>query len=155
MREPWWRTLSRILWWVLTRVFSPLMALAWPVLIIYGFTVPRVVDHTAMHMRHGEVAVLIGTAGGDLTAGLASLNPTCRNPAACSLGQRSYVVLPRALSDAAVTAVDDTPAGTVVTVEPGSAILVFLVWAACSYGTWRYVIRPMASNNRIERTREP
>lgn len=110
------------------------MALGWPALVVYGILVPRVEDLEALRVTSSEIALLTGiTDGGSICrAG----QPCLEHP-----GQRIYIVLPRALSTAAASVVEDTPAGLRTTVYPGYGALAFLVWAGCLYATWRYWVR--------------
>ena len=64
--------------------------------------------------------------------------------------QRSYLVLPRVFSNAAITVVEDHSTGTTAEEEKGYALLVAGVWVACIYSSWYFWIRrtPAASNNR-------
>jgi hypothetical protein len=141
MNDAWWRTLSRIMWWVATRVFAPFMALGMPVLAIYGVLDPRPGDADALRLRGHEMAALIGVAEGDgcTTAG-------------CSLGERSFIVLPRVFSTGSVVSVRATVDGSVATEVSGGAPIVVLMWAACAFATWRVVLRPIAYHHRTERT---
>jgi len=120
MEAPWWKTLTRIIWWVFSRLWAPFMAVGWPALALYGALQPRLSDLAALTLRRGEVAVLIGSAA----------------------AHRSYIVVPRDLPHAAVSQVDDA-AGTFTVIDhPGFAFFVLLVWLSCVYGTWYFWIRP-------------
>ena len=134
MKDPWWKSLSRILWLALTRIFAPLMALGWPVLIAYGWLQPHALDLDAMRLGGGEVALLIGSAS----------------------AQRSYIVLPHALTTASVSVVNDASGTPTVTEHPGHAIIVLLLWVIFAYCTWYFWVRavPKASNQRLERSDE-
>src|SRR5512135_1339334 len=77
--DPWWKSLARILWWVLSRPWAVMMALGWPLLVAYGLMSPRAADLNALHLEPDDVALLVGIGG------------------SADAGQRSYVVLPRAL----------------------------------------------------------
>jgi hypothetical protein len=131
MSGPWWKSLARILWLAFSRVWAPLMAVGWPLLSTYGFFQPHALDLDALRLGRGEVAVLVGS----------------------SSAQRSYVVLPRALSTASVSVVDDASGSLVVTKQPGAALTIVAIWIGCVYCTWYFWIRsvPQASNKRLER----
>ena len=131
MNAQWWKSLSRILWLAFTRIFAPLMALGWPVLIAYGLLQPHALDLDAMRLGGGEVALLVGS----------------------SSAQRSYIVLPRALAKASVSVVKDTLGTPTVTDYPGQAFIVLLLWIFFAYCTWYFWVRamPKASNHRLER----
>jgi len=127
MNDSWWKSLSRIIWLTFTRILAPLMALGWPVLMAYGLVQPNALDLNAMRLGGGEVALLIGS----------------------SSAQRSYIVLPRALTTAGVLVVSDASGTPRVSEYPGHAIIVFLLWGVFVYCTWYFWIRavPGASNN--------
>jgi hypothetical protein len=131
MNDPWWKSISRLLWLALTRILAPLMALGWPLCSAYGFLQPHALDIDALRLGRGEAAFLIGSS------------PT----------QRSYVVLPRAIPTAAVSLVDDSPGVPTVAEYPGYALIPLLVWLGCAYCTWYFWVRavPGASNQRLER----
>jgi hypothetical protein len=131
MNDAWWKSLSRLAWLAFTRIFAPFMALGWPVLIAYGLLQPHAQDFDAMRLGGGNVALLIGS----------------------SAAQRSYIVLPRALTTASVSVVNDASGTPTVTEHPGHAIIVLLLWVAFAYCTWYFWIRavPKASNQRLER----
>jgi hypothetical protein len=119
------------MWLGLTRIFAPLMALGWPVLITYGLLQPHALDLNAMRLGGGEVALLIGSAS----------------------AQRSYIVLPRVLTTTAVSVVSDGSGTPTVADYPGQAIIVLLLWGVFAYCTWYFWVRavPRASNQRLER----
>jgi hypothetical protein len=131
MNDPWWKSLSRLIWLAFTRIWAPLMALGWPLFAAYGFLQPHALDIDALRLGPGEVAVLVGS----------------------SSAQRSYVVLPRAISTASVSVVNDSSGLPAVAVYPGYALVALLVWLGCVYCTWYLWVRavPGASNQRLER----
>lgn len=102
MSGPWWKSLARLLWLAFTRLWAPLMAVGWPLLSTYGLLHPHALDLDALRLGRGEVAVLVGE----------------------SSAQRSYVVLPRALATASVSAVDEASDSLVVTEQPGAALTI-------------------------------
>jgi hypothetical protein len=128
VEAPWWKSLSRIVWWIFSRLWAPFMAVGWPALALYGALQPRVSDLDALRLGRAEAAVLIGSAS----------------------MQRSYIVVPRDLPKASVSLVEDTAGKLTVTEHPGFGLIFLFVWALCVYGTWYFWIRPrrMASNNR-------
>jgi len=109
-----------MVWWIFSRVWAPFMAIGWPALAVYGVLHPRLSDLDALHLRHGEVPILIGR----------------------SATERSYVVVPRDLPRAAISRVDELGGVITVTHEPGVALWVPLIWALCVYGTWYFWIKP-------------
>ena len=54
VEAPWWKTLSRIVWWIFSRLWAPFMAVGWPALALYGALQPR------MSRMFGDL--LLGTA---------------------------------------------------------------------------------------------
>ena len=124
--DPWWKSLARILWWVFSRPWAVMMALGWPLLVAYGLMSPRAADLDALHLEPDEVALLVGIGG------------------STDAGQRSYAVLPRALTRASVTVVND---GTPPMVEEikGALLILLTVWAVCVYLAWRYFWRPAST----------
>lgn len=131
MNDPWWKTLGRILWWIFSRPWAAFMAVGWPLMIAYGLVQPRTVDLAAMHVAATEVALWVGSAGDGRT------------------GQRSYIVLPRALATGAVTVVTDGSPPMAEEVA-GGLIMIFLVWVTCVYLTWRFCWRPIRSAWRTQ-----
>lgn len=139
---------SGAVWWIFSRLWAPLMAIGWPALVVYGVISPRAADVAAIHQSGGSVPLLIGVAGG---------GSECRNSRLCDFlpAQRSYLAFPSAFSSAAITTVEETPRGVVVTLKKGAAIIVLAIWLICLYGTWFYWMRSrvMASNTSLERKR--
>ena len=128
METPWWKSSFRIVWWVFSHVWAPLMAVGWPALALYGAIQPRTSDLEALHLGHGEAAILVGSA-------------TTR---------RSYIVVPRDLPRASVSQVEDAAGTLTSTDHAGLGLVVLFVWALCIYATWYFWIRREreASNNR-------
>jgi hypothetical protein len=106
--------------WILLRLYPPLVAVGWPALALYGALHPRLPDLDALHLRHGEVAIFIGS----------------------SATERSYIVVPRDLPHAAISRVDELGGAFTVTEHSGVALWVPIVWGFCVYGTWYFWIRP-------------
>jgi hypothetical protein len=128
METPWWKSLSRIVWWVFSRLSAPLMAVGWPALALYGAVQPRTEDLQALRLSRGEAAILIGSAA----------------------THRSYIVVPRNLPKASVSLVQDSEGKFTATEHPGLGLIFLFVWVSCLYGTWYFWIRRQreASNNR-------
>ncbi len=135
MRTPWWKSLGRILWWVYSRIWAPLMAIGWPVLVIYGLLVPRTPDLAALRLQPTELALLIGVAGG---------GSVCVNNDPCNVtpAQRSYLVVPRVFSNPAVFVVEDTKPQLTVSEETWAALEVVVIWVICLLLTWHYWVKP-------------
>ena len=144
----WVPTLFRVVWWVFSRLWVPFMAIGWPLMICYGAIWPREADMVAVRHSGHEVPLLIGQAWGGSAC-------TGNDPCIVVPANRSYLVFPDVLTNAAVTIVEDGSQGPTVTDMPGYALLLVAIWFACSYGTWYFWVRPLAaaSNHRIERPR--
>jgi hypothetical protein len=91
----WIRTVR----WILLYLYPPLVAVGWPALALYGALHPRLPDLDALHLRHGDVAIFIGS----------------------SATERSYIVIPRDLPHAAISRVDEL--GGAFTVTQHSVVL--------------------------------
>src|SRR5687768_5880241 len=62
MRTPSWQFLGKLLFWVFSRIWAPIMAVGWPILVIYGMAQSRVNDVAAMNIAAGETPYLVGVA---------------------------------------------------------------------------------------------
>jgi hypothetical protein len=133
VNKPWWESLGSILWWIFTRFWAPAVAIGWSLFAIYSNT--PAADIIALNLKRGEVAVYAGQATG---------GSECQRHQPCLVipANRSYIIYPRVLSDAAVTIVEDNAGTLNVTKKNGLAILLVTIWIACWYSTWRYLIRP-------------
>ena len=105
--------------WILLRLLPPMVAVGWPVLALYGALHPRLPDLDALHLRRGEVAIFIGS----------------------SATERSYIVVPRDLSRAAISRVDELGGALTVTEQSGVALWVPVIWGLSAYATWYFWIR--------------
>lgn len=112
------------------------MAFGLPAMIVLGQLNPRTADLESLRVRTGETALLVGSATG---------GENCHPSAPCEFipPQRSYIVLPRALLDVSVMVVEDYPERQIVTKARGAALFILLVWLACGYATWLYLIAPI------------
>jgi hypothetical protein len=100
MTGQWWESLARIVWWLASRVLAPVMAIAWPVFAIYGgYHVPPQ-DMQSLQLQGGEFALLIGTGAG---------GSDCNSGPDCTVipSQHSYIILPQAINNAAVTLIEN------------------------------------------------
>jgi hypothetical protein len=115
---------------MLLRLFTPFMALGWPMLAIYGALSPNASDLAALKLGRLETAILIGVAGGgsecDATGCVAQPS------------RRSYLIFPRFFVRPSGFTVEDRQDSPRVNEQPGAALLVIAAWAACVWGTWRY-----------------
>ena len=111
---------TRVVWWILLYIYPPLVAVGWPAWALYGALHPRPPDLEALHLRRGEAAIFIGA----------------------SATERSYIVVPRDLSRAAISRVDELGGASTVTEEPMVALWVPIIWGLSVYGTWYFWIRP-------------
>jgi hypothetical protein len=135
VNKPWWESLVTILWWIFTRIWTPAMAIGWPLFAIYAHSNPSTADMTALNLKRGEVAVCVGEATG---------GTECQRHQPCLIipANRSYIVYPGVWSDAAVTVVEDDAGTLNVIKKNGLAIWLVTIWVACWYSTWHYLIRP-------------
>ena len=143
MNEPWWRTLGRITFWLMSRILFPLAAIGVPALIIYGALHPRTDDYTALRLEGREVALLIGTGGGDVC-------DTSRTRCSRTFG-RTYLVVPRVFLDGSEYQISEAGGNISVTTAHGAALMFLGYWALGIWCVWKYWIHPLASNYRLER----
>src|SRR5688572_20665088 len=135
MGTPWWISLGRVLWRIFSRLMPPLMAIGWPALAIYGTFAPRPPDLAALQLQPGESAVRVGVAAG-------GRHCVGAQPCDVPLPQRSYLVIPRVVSNASVFVVEDTQPERTVTELAWHGLLLFAIWILCLFGTWHYWVRP-------------
>jgi hypothetical protein len=144
----WITQLGRLMWWITTRIFAPFIAFALPIMILYGWLAPIREDFVALSLRKHEVAILVGAGAGGTTC---SASRDCQSVPS----QRSYIVIPRVFTDAAVVSVLRTTPIFTTQSTSGGALVLLLMWAACMYCTRRVYWRPngLASGNRLEGSR--
>jgi hypothetical protein len=128
VNEPWWRSSGRLLVWVFTRVWMPLVALAAPALVIYGAFAPYGADAAALGLSGRDVALLIGVSG--------SGEPRV-------VSQRLYIVPSRLIRNGSITVVDDDGARILTVDRPIDGALIVLTWMVCVVGSWLIVVRPL------------
>ncbi len=133
--EPWWKSLGRILRWVFVYVFAPMMALGFPILIAHGLLNPRADDLRALDLGLSEVALLVGVEGGGHHFGATD---------SASGESRSYIIVPRAIMDPELVSVTELNGTSVAQSLEGGALIVLLVWLACAYATWRFLLGPLS-----------
>jgi hypothetical protein len=63
---------------------------------------------------------------------------------AASGGGRSYIIVPRAFTDPELVGVTETNGSSVARSLEGGALTVLLVWLACAYATWRFLLVPIS-----------
>lgn len=140
MNTSWWRSAGRILWWIFTRIWVPLMAIGWPVLATYGAFSPNSSDLTILKLGRYETAILVGTAGG---------GSQCDSEGCVEYpAHRSYVIFPTFVVRPSAFVVEDGEPPRVEE-EAGAAIVVIAIWLACLWGTWHYWVRP-SRDARVE-----
>src|SRR5579862_1888614 len=106
------------------------MALGLPLLAIYGVLDTRGDDLSALKLRPGEAAVLVGITGG----------PTCTSGQLCdSPGQRAYLLVPRVFSTNVISS--GVHANPPHVVEDRAALMLSAIWCLGMFGTWYYWIR--------------
>ena len=141
----WLNTLSRVLWWTISRVYAPFITIGLPAVILYGWVVPNQGNIAALTLGEHEVAMLVGAgAGGTACDG----SRDCQTVPA----QRSYIVIPRVFRDAAVVIVLRTTPTAITESISGGALIWIAMWVACAYCTRRVYWRPVRSapdNRRI------
>jgi hypothetical protein len=140
MNDPWWRTTIRILFWFVTRLFLPVVAIATPAVAAYGALHPRAADIAALQLGRNEIALFIGRAG-DSECG-----PNGATPCAPVL-RRTYLIAPRM----DVSAVSEVAGSISVTTGRGGGFEVLAIWLIGVWCAWHYWFRGMASNYRLER----
>ena len=111
------------------------MALGFPILIAYGLLNPRTDDLRALDLSSNEVALLVGVEGGGGHFGATGSS---------SGGSRSYIIVPRALTDPELVGVTELNGTSVAQSQEGGALTVLLVWLACAYATWRFLLVPIS-----------
>ena len=110
------------------------MAVGLPFMIVYGLLYPRAADISALHLKPGEAAFLIGESWGG-TECVASV------PCVAHGAQRIYIVSPRVFSDAAISVVDEQAGGMTVTQDKTGLLIFVSIWVICVYGTWYFWLR--------------
>jgi hypothetical protein len=115
-----------------------MMAVGWPILVIYGMANPRRNDLAALNLAAGETPWLVGIASGG------------------TLDQRSYFLPRRILKSDGLTVVHDDDGRLSPEAQPGAAFLLLTVWFGCIWASWRFLVshRVMTPNKSLERTRE-
>jgi len=146
--QPWYKSLGRTIWWITRYVWAPFMAVAVPILALYGAVLPREPDFDALQLRSAQIPVLIGIAGNDTA---------CVDSGPCEFSSRRlYMVFPQALTSGEIAVVSHTNLGRTVDRKPLAAYLFLAIWGTCVFLTWRHCVYPLlqASNNRLERSRD-
>jgi hypothetical protein len=138
MRTPWWQSPGNLLFWVLSRIWAPMMAVGWPILVIYGMANPRPDDLAVLNLARSETPFLVGAASDGIS------------------GQRSYLLPRRFLKSDGLIIVHDDNGRLTSEPQPGVAFLVIGVWFGCIWASWWFLLRPRfrTSNNSFERTRD-
>jgi hypothetical protein len=111
--------MMQVAWWILTRLMAPFLALCLPMLILYGAASPREADIAAIRHAGGSVPLLVGTGN----------------------AQRLYLAYPEAITEGALTVVEDGRDGPTVTVMPGLALVFMTIWIVSLYATWYFFVR--------------
>ena len=114
-----------------------MMAIGWPILVVYGLTNPRLDDLAVLKLAASETPLLVGVASGG------------------SSGQRSYILPRRILKSDGLVVVHDIDGRLSPEALPGMAFLLAAVWFGCIWASWRFLVSRLvtASNNSLERTR--
>jgi hypothetical protein len=112
-----------------------MMAVGIPVLVTYGLIYPRADDLYALNLRPNEIALLVGVQSSNSHFGATG----------SSAGEgRTYIVIPRAFSDPEMLDVTTLDGRNSVQSNEGGAIVVLLIWIACAYVTWRFLVAPVS-----------
>jgi hypothetical protein len=124
--------------WVFTRIWVPMMAIGWPILVIYGLANPRPNDLALLDLTANETPLLVGVASSGL------------------FKQRSYFLPRRLLKSDGVLVVSEHNGRLSAQPQPGAAFLLLAIWFGCIWASWRFLARRRvtASNKSLERTRE-
>jgi hypothetical protein len=147
MKTHWRKSLVNLITWIFTRIWAPMMAIGWPILVCYGLANPRPDDLAMMNLAAHETALLVGGrfVGKDCAESQACLStPT----------QRNYLLPRRIFKNDGVLTISDDSGRLAAEGQPGVAFLLLAVWIACIGMTWRYLVSPLvtASKKSLERT---
>jgi hypothetical protein len=114
-----------------------MMAVSWPILVIYGIANPRPTDLAVLNLAVGETPLLVGVASGSTSS------------------ERSYFLPRRILKADGLTIVHDDDGHLSPEAQPGFAFLLLAIWFGCIWASWRFLVghRVMTSNKSLERTR--
>ena len=147
MNRVWHQSVGGIIWGITRFIWAPFMAIAAPILAVYGAFHASEVDLHALQLRSTQIPMLIGTAGD---------GKDCSKYTPCSsVGQRTYLVFPEALLKGEIVAVDHRDDIITVDRQPFFGYIAIAIWTACVALTWRYCIRPWlpASSKQLEQSR--
>jgi hypothetical protein len=134
MKDQWFVTLWRAGFWIVSRVFLPILFIACPIVVLFGAQKPDSDAIAALHLNSYETALLIGVGGGAKCVG-----------SSCShVSTHTHLIWP-GFSGASVTVDDD---GLRVTPVPGAGFVVVLVWLMGGWCMWRYWLKQMATSLR-------
>ena len=129
MKKPWWQSLGKLLFWVFSRIWAPMMAVGWPILVIYGMANPRPNDLAVLDLAAGESPLLVGVASDGAS------------------GQRSYFLPRRILKADALITVHDDDGRLSPEAQPGIAFLLLGNWFGCIWASWRFLVRPLVMSS--------
>jgi hypothetical protein len=132
MKDQWFVTLWRAGFWIVPRVFLPVLFIACPIVVLFGAQKPDSNAIAALHLNSNEIALLVGVGGGSKCVG-----ETCSQEST-----HTYLIWP-GLSGASVTEASD---GLRVTPAPGAGIVVVLVWLVGGWCMWRYWLKSTIAN---------
>jgi hypothetical protein len=59
MKDPWFVTLWRVGFWIVPRVFLPILFIASPIMVLFGAQKPDSNAIAALHLNSNEIALLI------------------------------------------------------------------------------------------------
>jgi hypothetical protein len=115
-----------------------MLAIGWPILVIYGLANPRPNDLAVLRLAANETPLLVGVA---------SIGPS---------DQRSYFLPRRLLKGEGILVVADHNGRLSAEAQPVTAFLLLAIWLGCIWAFWRFLVRPLvtASNKSLERPRK-
>jgi hypothetical protein len=115
-----------------------MMAIGWPILVIYGIANPRPNDLALLNLAANETPLLVGVAssGGS--------------------DQRSYFLPRRLLKGDGILVVSDHNGRLSAEAQPVTAFVLLAIWFGCIWASWRFLVRHLvtASDKSLERTRD-
>jgi hypothetical protein len=134
MKDPWFVTLWRAGYWIVSRVLLPILFIASPVMVLIGAQKPDSNAIAALHLNSNQTALLVGTGGG----------VRCVGEACSQESTHTYLIWP-GLSGASVMETSD---GLKAVPVPGAGIVVFLAWLLGGWCMWRYWLKPITGSFR-------
>jgi hypothetical protein len=118
----------KIIGWLLTRIFLPIIFLGMPIVAAVG-CVKDTKTTASLNLQSHQVALLVGFGGGD----------QCSADGHCiEVTKRTFVIFPQF----SIASVSESTKGIEIQSMQGGGILVVLIWVAAGWCTWWSWIRP-------------